>query len=210
MKKLKVLAFNEIENQSIQGLSFMMDKMERHTLELTPWAAYSYKPTVHFSIAYNGNTIFLKYYVTEKFIQAAAGKINGSVWEDSCVEFFVGFGDEGYYNLEFNCIGTIFAAFGNERNGREHLSEEVIRTIKYHTVIYNNNENDICWQLTLAIPLNVFSHHAPASLTEKQCRANFYKCGDRLPQPHFLSWSNIEAPEPNFHLPNFFGVLVFQ
>ena len=37
--------------------------------------------------------------------------------------------------------------------------------------------------------------------------ANFYKCGDDTPQPHFISWSPIDLPKPDFHAPQFFGVL---
>ena len=39
--------------------------------------------------------------------------------------------------------------------------------------------------------------------------ANFYKCGDDLPEPHFVSWNKIEAPTPNFHLPKYFGEIEF-
>jgi hypothetical protein len=34
---------------------------------------------------------------------------------------------------------------------------------------------------------------------------NFYKCGDKCMHPHYLSWSPIGLPEPNFHCPEFFG-----
>jgi hypothetical protein len=47
-------------------------------------------------------------------------------------------------------------------------------------------------------------------LKGKTCRANFYKCGDDLPEPHFLSWNNIIADKPDFHLPQYFGTLTFE
>jgi len=31
-----------------------------------------------------------------------------------------------------------------------------------------------------------------------------------LDEPHYLAWSNIIAPEPNFHLPQYFGTLYFE
>ena len=37
--------------------------------------------------------------------------------------------------------------------------------------------------------------------------ANLYKCGDKCDQPHFLSWSPIGLPSPNFHCPEFFGTI---
>jgi Carbohydrate-binding family 9 len=44
----------------------------------------------------------------------------------------------------------------------------------------------------------------------KKCKANFYKCGDKLAQPHFLAWNRIETPEPDFHQPAFFGDIEFE
>lgn len=40
--------------------------------------------------------------------------------------------------------------------------------------------------------------------------ANFYKCGDKLQTPHFLSWNPINLEKPNFHCPEFFGTLNFE
>jgi hypothetical protein len=40
--------------------------------------------------------------------------------------------------------------------------------------------------------------------------ANFYKCGDETPEPHFLSWNPIDLPKPNFHVPQFFGQLELE
>ena len=48
------------------------------------------------------------------------------------------------------------------------------------------------------------------NLDGKSFRAHFYKCGDKLQQPHFLSWNAIGNPKPNFHLPQFFGTIVFE
>ena len=151
-----------------------------------------------------------KYFVAEKNIRAAAGSINGAVWEDDCVEFFVSFDDTGYYNEEFNCIGTALAGFGKEKSSGVRVEESILRKIKYGSHISNADANNIHWELTLAIPLQVFAHHKLSSLEGKACRANFYKCGDALPEPHFVAWSDIEAPQPNFHLPQFFGILQFE
>jgi hypothetical protein len=208
MQQLNVSLLKD-SNESINNVSIALDKLEKHVLNFTPWPSYPYKPDVNFAIAHNNNFIFLKYYVTEKSIRAAAGNINGNVWEDACVEFFVSFDDKGYYNIEFNCIGTGLIGFGKEKPTRQRLEEETIRQIKYQSVI-GNEEDKIHWELTLVIPVVVFTHHQLPSLSGTQCLANFYKCGDALPQPHFIAWSNIEAPQPNFHLPEFFGTLAFE
>lgn len=213
MKQLKVPFHDSISyNQPIGEIAALLDGQEKHSLEFVPWPDYPYKPRVRFSITHSNDGIFLKYFVHEKFIRAAAGNINGAVWEDACVEFFVSFDETGYYNLEFNCIGTALAGFGKEKakGNRVRLSDEIIRKIKYGSCICNGEDGTIHWELTVAIPLEVFVHHNISSLKGRKARANFYKCGDALPDPHFISWANIEAPKPNFHLPEFFGTVVFE
>ena len=41
-------------------------------------------------------------------------------------------------------------------------------------------------------------------------RANFYKWGDKTSHPHWLTWSFVDHPTPDFHLPRFFGTLEFE
>jgi hypothetical protein len=41
-------------------------------------------------------------------------------------------------------------------------------------------------------------------------RANFYKCGDKTSHPHWLTWNPVDKPRPDFHLPQYFGTLVFE
>jgi Carbohydrate-binding family 9 len=193
------------------NLSLILDQLEKHPLSIAPWEAFPYKPKVAFSIAHAEGFIYLKYYVSEQQIRAVNNATNGSVWEDSCVEFFVNFDDTGYYNLECNAIGTILMCFGAERNNREILPAEVIEKIQFQSTIQNNKEGKtIDWTMTLAIPLSIFTYHPKLSLKGKTCNANFYKCGDKLAEPHFIAWSNIDTPKPDFHRPDFFGRLVFE
>src|SRR5690606_972047 len=130
---------------------------------------------------------------------------------DSCVEFFIAFDDDSsYYNLEFNCTGTCLAGYGTGRGEkRKLLPASVIRNIRQQSLVKTGNP-DISWELTLLIPLSVFCHHRFVSLKNQDCRVNFYKCGDDLPQPHYLCWSPIQAPAPDFHRPEFFAPARFQ
>ena len=66
------------------------------------------------------------------------------------------------------------------------------------------------WEVALVIPYSAFFMHNITSLGGKTIRANFYKCGDKLQTPHFLSWSPIDLEKPNFHCPEFFGELHFE
>jgi hypothetical protein len=209
MKRLSISFKDQLGcSQTIEEISLHLDKLEKHFLEFAPWPSYPYKPETAFAIAYSNDCIFLKYFVKEKSIKAAAGDINGAVWNDACVEFFISFDDKGYYNLEFNCIGTALGGFGKGKEDRNGIAENFLREIKYVACITNKPDN-IHWELTLIIPASVFVYHNITLLKGAECKANFYKCGDGLHEPHFIAWSAIESPEPDFHLPQFFGDIVF-
>lgn len=193
-----------------QQLSAALDNNVKHLLNFAPWEAFPYKPDAAVSALHNGQCIFLKFHITEEALRAAAGNINGNVWEDSCVEFFIAFDDAGYYNIEMNCIGTMLVGFGKDKDDRVLLPAEKIKRIRYAISIENYTGGLIHWQLAAAIPVELFSLHNITSLSGKKCRGNFYKCGDNLPRPHFLAWNNIESEQPNFHLSPFFGDLLFD
>ena len=205
-----LLIDNEIP---VNELSQKLDLVQRRRIEAVPWPAYSYKPKVSFAIAYSDNSICLKYYVSEKSIRAVYAHPNDPVFKDSCVEFFISFEDEKeYYNFEFNCAGTCLLGFGTERANRKLLPENVILLIRNQALLkpaYSQNAN-IDWELTVLIPLKVFHYHDIKTLKGKRCRANFYKCGDELPEPHFLAWNNIKTDHPNFHVPECFGSMEFS
>ena len=64
--------------------------------------------------------------------------------------------------------------------------------------------------MALIIPTGTAFHSQIATLDGARMTANFYKCGDKLQTPHFLSWNRIDLPSPNFHRPDFFGTLEFE
>jgi hypothetical protein len=209
---LSVPFFNEVPGDiPIERLSSLLHKEAKNALACAPWKAYPYQPEVSYVMAHNNECIFLKFYVAEQFVAAAYGATNAPVYEDSCVEFFISFDETGYYNFEFNCIGACLASFGSTRGNRGLLTEESIGKIRSQAVVTRNGgEEAVRWTITLAIPLAAFEFHSLASLSGVRCRANFYKCGDGLPAPHYLTWSEVESPEPDFHLPQFFGTVAFQ
>jgi hypothetical protein len=213
MISLSVPFLNGVDQQaSLHEISFLLDKAPKQKLSYVPWAAYPYQPEVLFSIAYGNDAVFIKYFVKEKTVRAVNNTLNSPVYKDSCVEFFIGFDDEtAYYNFEFNCIGAHLSGYGENNMNRLLLPEHVSRRIKYKAVLTNDDNNEtIGWELTLLIPFTAFCYHTIDSLKGKNCVANFYKCGDELPEPHFISWSNIQWPQPNFHLRQFFGTLLFE
>ena len=213
MKKILVSNINKsVYDISLIGLSSLLDGFDTHKISETPWKDFPYSPEVSFAIAHSDDCIFLKYFVSENSIRAVNSQINSSVWEDSCVEFFIHFNDDkGYYNFEFNCIGTPLVGFGKSRSERDLLPKEVVGTIQTESFISRVKVKEaVYWELSVSIPSNVFIHHPIPSLSGQKGRVNFHKCGDQLPVPHFLAWNNIQSAEPNFHLPEFFGEIYFE
>jgi hypothetical protein len=214
MKNLRIAFISNQElNNGMADVSSFLNNSERQSIDNLLWSNDGYKPTVSFAMVYTEDSILLKYFVAEKYVKADYHQINDPVYKDSCVEFFIAFGDdENYYNLEFNRIGTALIGYGSDNNGREMLSEPVISKIKsQHTITaLPDDKGNIEWELTLSIPFALFIHNNNISpLVGLQCKANFFKCGDDLPSPHFLSWNAVDYPQPNFHLPQFFGTITF-
>jgi hypothetical protein len=213
MTKIEIPFLSEITSRTtIQEISQKLDQLEKQIIGNVPWPEYSYNPGVKFAIAHSEGHILLKYYVSEREVKAVYSRPNDPVYRDSCVEFFVQFADDpNYYNLEFNSHGTCLMGYGPGRGNRNRLPEHVIGQIQSMSIIQQRQVSspDINWQLTLLIPHEVFCYRPIRELHGVNARANFYKCGDDLSQPHFVTWNHISAPKPDFHLPEFFGEIHF-
>lgn len=182
-------------------------------LDIVNWESYPYRPEVSFRIAYTDEAILLNYKVKEASVRAHYGEDNGRVWTDSCVEFFISpAGDDVYYNLECNCIGTILlggGAIGDRRHASQEIMDKIERWSSLGNETFGERVGEVGWEVSLVIPYETFFRHEIASLQGETVRANFYKCGDELATPHFVSWSPILLEKPNFHCPEFFGRLRF-
>lgn len=178
---------------------------------------YPYTPKVQMAIAHCGSHILLHYKVEEKTVRAVNGEDLGSVWQDSCVEFFSSpaYEEDGiYYNMEFNCIGSLLLCQGAGRPNRERADKSVLSGVKRWSSLgrapFEEHEAPACWELAVAIPVTAYYKHHIDTFDGLRLRANFYKCGDLLSTVHFLSWAPISVPSPDFHRPEFFKELEFQ
>src|SRR5690606_19542787 len=156
--------------------------------------------------------VYLVFYVEEKHLKAVYRETNQPVYKDSCVEFFVSFDGKNYYNLEFNSLGTALIGYGASREAREYLPTDLIEKIQTRSIINPANSKEgerVSWNLQIKIPLEVFYAEQSLKLSGLTSHANFYKCGDDLPEPHYVSWNKIETPEPDFHRPEYFGEIRF-
>lgn len=178
-------------------------------------AGYPYAPKASFRLACTDNALLIHYRVEELTVRAIAAD-NGKVWEDSCCELFVAPdpAQAFYYNIECNCAGQLLIGAGEGRADRERATYDVLATVDRWTSLsagpFEEQQAPKVWELCLYIPCQALFKHDIKSLAGSTVGANIYKCGDKLKNPHYLSWSPIAAPRPDFHRPDFFGHITFD
>ena len=203
---------------SLDGLELkdVAERMEtdalRQSIDVVNWKKFPYKPVVAFDIARGDKELYLHYFVRGLSLRAMADEDGEYVHPDSCVEFFMRKADELFYtNFEFNCIGTCLAARGQDRHSRTPFtSNEYMKIRRYTTVqreVFEEKKGIYAWELTAAIPLELMGLDA-SDLPEK-IRGNFYKCADVTANPHYVTWSPINLPAPDYHCPEHFGEICF-
>ncbi len=169
---------------------------------------YPYHPLTTFNCAHNGRYLFIDFFVRCNYLRAVNYTNNSPVSQDSCIEFFVSpTSDNHYWNFELNCIGTLNASHRSERNNPTRLTDdELARVLRYASCgsrPFNEVEGLFAWNVVVAIPLDLIGVEYKGKPVEMT--ANFYKCASGTSQPHYLSWSPIDTPAPDFHQPRYFG-----
>ncbi len=214
LKVKEILA--DINLDLVQVSQLLEEQIELQSVDVINWDTFRYQPEVKFRIAHANNQIWLKYYVTEKNILAQVDTINGGVSGDSCVEFFFDpRADGNYYNFEFSCIGMPHLAYGPGRGDRQFVKEE---KIKEQIAIVSSLGNEpfvertgnYTWEMTIVIPASILVADAGIQLKGLKTKANFFKCGDKTSERHYLSWNAVGTETPDFHRPEYFGILVFE
>ena len=179
------------------------------------WPQFPYRPSVGVRLAHTGHSLLLHYKVEEDCVLACNYRDNGDIWTDSCVEFFVSVAYDGlYYNIECNCICALLVGCGRDRHDRQRAEGQITSQIGRWSSLgrdpFPERQGTVSWELMLDIPYSVFFRHRIETLSGQTIRANFYKCGDHLSRPHYLSWRPIDTPRPDFHRPGFFGDIVVE
>lgn len=207
----------QLPDISLDNIPGYLDSLgiEFTEINIANWERFPYKPEAYFRMVTTRKGLLIHYHVTENTIAALADIDNGNVWEDSCVEFFSVPANDGiYYNMECNCIGTLLVGAGKNRTGRLCAPLDVLEKVERWSSLgrksFKEKNGPVTWDLVLSIPYSTFFLHDIKTLEGQTIRANFYKCGDKLQSPHYLSWNPISLPKPNFHCPDFFGILHFE
>lgn len=214
--KQAVIPFVHFENGSLQSLGNLLETNgKRLYINTLNWEEdFPYCPIAVVDVAHCTQGILLHYIVRGLSIRTLAQQDGNYVHVDSCVEFFMQ-AEEGevYKNFEFNAAGVCLASHHSSVTEKEMLSPEEFASIRRWGT-YQGQQLDIpdgifSWELSVLIPWETMGYSDGKA--PKQMRANFYKCADETPHPHYLSWSPITGePKPAFHRPKGFGVLIFE
>jgi hypothetical protein len=179
------------------------------------WMKNNYHPEVIVKACYSNEYIYVNFLVYEKKVTATYLNIGDPVFKDSCVEFFINlFPDETeeYFNIELNAIGTIKMGYGVKRN-RKYLTVSDLSEMKVVTSIKNpvtGFHGSGYWKLYCTIPIILLEKTSKRKFKGDNAIGNFYKCGDETEFKHYGMWNLIENSKPDFHLPEYFGKIIFD
>lgn len=174
----------------------------RHTGWLEPCAVKAWAQACH-----DGESLWVRMEAEESPVRATlTGKLD-QVCDDSCLEFFFAplAGDERYFNFEFNPLGTLNLGFGARRPTRVRQivkqPEELFRPEPFRT--------ETGWGIQFRIPAEFIGRYFPG-YRFSGAAANFYKCGDKTEQVHYLAWAPLSSQTPDYHRRQDFGTLLFE
>ncbi len=148
---------------------------------------------------------FIKMKTNETDLRMVCSGRDESVWEDSCMEFFIKpFNDRGeYLNFEMNPKGAYLCAFGVNRDNRVFIKDLTAKAPTIKTEI-----SALGWELELFIPFELINevYSKEFDCSSEFFTANFYKCGDKTKKVHYDSYCEMTTLPPGFHNPECFGV----
>lgn len=178
----------------------------------------AFRPVVRAKMMYDEENLYLIYKVDDRHIRIENDKFNGPVSHDACVEFF--FSPDAdwplrYFNVEINAGGTPLMAYHPEGK-RVSMTEDDFKDVEIAHTLPRKLEQEISepvtWFLEFKLPLDMLRKYSNVTQPRKgvSWKANFYKTSSKSTNPHYLTWAVVDNPVPQFHLPQFFGTLIFK
>ena len=177
-------------------------------------------PRAQVKIGYDDTAVRVIFRVEDRYVRAVAAQHQDGVCTDSCVEFFFAPGPDvspGYFNVEMNCGGTCLFHFQTlPRVNAMPVPDDLISRIETaHSmprIVDPEVVDPVTWTVEYRLPIDILAGYRPVARPAPGVtwRANFYKCADHTSHPHWLTWSKVDVPRPDVHLPQFFGTLAFE
>ena len=158
-------------------------------------------------LCFSDEALFVHLSAAEEDVRAENTEPLSPVYEDSCLEFFFQImGEQNYFNFEINPNGCLGIQFGPAKTDRINIVRSDAQ--EYFDIQAQRTADG--WEVFYRIPLKFIRLFYPEYEFKGELAANFYKCGNKTRNKHYLSWSLIDLDAPNFHCPEYFGLLVFE
>jgi hypothetical protein len=179
-----------------------------------------FTPSVQAKMMYDDNNLYVIFLVHDRYVRCVVKDFNGPVYEEPAVEFFFSPDNalpQKYFNLEINAIGTPLMHF-NDHNLKEHVELKKEEMEKIHIahslpdLVDTEIKEPVSWTIEYKLPLSIVEIYSKIDRPSPgvSWKANFYKIAEKGTNVHFLTWSEVINAIPNFHLPKFFGTIIFQ
>lgn len=182
----------------------------------------AFKPKAEAKMMYDDNNVYVIFRVKDRYVRSVVQEYNGNVSSDACVEFF--FAPDThfplrYFNLEINAGGTPLMFYilpPYPKAEFTKLDPTDIRQIEIaHSlpkVVDPEIKEPVTWTIEYRIPLSLLEKFSDVTKPAPGVtwKANFYKTASKTSNRHYITWSVVDNPRPNFHLPQFFGTLKFK
>jgi len=156
-------------------------------------------------LLWNEQTLFLRFIARYRelhvFPNARADGWRDELWERDVAEAFLqpdASDARVYKELEVSPNGfwiDLNIAHGEKEEMRSGLRRRVAQDAEART-----------WTAELAVPMRSLT---PAFDAKRSWRANFFRVEGKVEPRFYAAWSPTLTPEPNFHVPEAFGQLVF-
>ena len=158
-------------------------------------------------LCYDDDYLYIHQSASEQNIRAVNTEPLSPVYEDSCLEFFFMLdGSSDYFNFEINPNGCLCVQFGPEKTDRINIVRD--DAAEYFDIRSGRTPDG--WEVYYRIPLEFIRFFNADYRFKGNMSANMYKCGNKTKNKHYLSWTDIDLDEPNFHCPEFFGRVIFE
>jgi Carbohydrate-binding family 9 len=183
----------------------------------------AHRPATQTRLLHDNHALAIIFRVDDRYVLARGTKYQSPTHRESCVEFFARpRADCGYFNFEWNAIGTLLLWYIDRPRRPDGTFEEYVevpedlaRTIAVGASlmepIRDEHPGPLVWTVSARVPLALFEAFTGplGTLSGQEWRANFYKCADGSSHPHWGYWADI-GERLDFHQPDRFGEIVFE
>ncbi|HEY1683174.1 MAG TPA: carbohydrate-binding family 9-like protein [Tepidisphaeraceae bacterium] len=182
-----------------------------------------FHPITQARLMHDGQRIFLRFDVQDRYVISTASQYQDAVFKDSCVEFFFRPKPQsGYFNLEVNCGGTKLMSYVEDpsrapdglKKWRPVDAADADKIIIHHSmpsVVDPEITEPTHWRNGEIIPISALEPYCGkiGNLSGQTWTGNLFKCVEKNSHPHWATWSPI-GEQLNFHQPKYFADFRFE